>query len=93
MVPVCMLVQPRHLFGTCQIVWFSLNVKLDIHGWQIDRQNECEIAKIYNFHPFKVTQALSNRSMEIALSQGIWKLQLGGKTCYKFSSLRGFGAG
>jgi hypothetical protein len=39
------LVHPRHLFGTCQIVWFSLNVKLDIHGWQIERQNECKIAK------------------------------------------------
>jgi hypothetical protein len=49
MVPVCMLVHPRHLFGTCQIVWFSLNVKLDIHGWQIDRQNECEIAKYIIF--------------------------------------------
>ncbi len=40
-----------------------------------------------------MTQALSNRSMEIALSQGIWKLQLGGKTWYKFSSLRGFAVG
>ncbi len=40
-----------------------------------------------------MTQALSNRSIEIALSQGIWKLQLGGKTWYKFSSFKGIWSG